>query len=329
MMRLLRVELRRLFSRRLVVLTMLGALGASLLVLWAAWDSSQPMSGEDLAVAEEMYQQELAYWEEHGEEDRAQCLEDEAAEAERLGEDVDWGCEGMTAPERDWYVYTASPLHETLPSSLSAASTFLVFAVGLVGATFTAAEISTGAMSTWLSFEPRRLRVYASKLAAAAIGVVPVAVLAVAVVTAGSWLIADHFHLTSGMGAAQWTDTGWMALRIVGLAVIGALVGAALGFLLRHTAGVLGFVVVGFIASQMLQGLVPRTAPWMPVTNVDGWVRHGTMYYTEECTTDAGGTMCDLTEHTLAFGHSAVYLLVLTVVVVVLGAVVFRRRDAV
>src|SRR5690606_38179957 len=279
---------------------MLGALAASVLVLWAAWDSSQPMSGEDLAMAEEMYEQELAYWEEHGEEDRAQCLEDEAAEAERLGEDVDWGCEGMTAPEREWYVFTASPLHETLPSSLSAASTFLVFAVGLVGATFTAAEISTGAMSTWLSFEPRRLRVYASKLAAAAIGVVPVAVLAVAVVTAGSWLIGDHFDLVSGMGAAQWADTGWMALRIVGLAVIGALVGAALGFLLRHTAGVLGVVVVGFIGSQMIQGLVPRMAPWMPVINVDGWVRHGTMYYTEECTTEAGGTMCDLTEHTLA-----------------------------
>jgi len=100
MMRLLRVELRRLFSRRLVVLTMLGALAASLLVLWAAWDSSQPMSDADLALAEEMYEQDLAYWEEHGEEDMAQCLEDEAAEAERLGEDVDWGCEGMTAPER-------------------------------------------------------------------------------------------------------------------------------------------------------------------------------------------------------------------------------------
>jgi len=288
MMRLLRVELRRLFSRQLVVLMMLGALAASLLVLWAAWDSSQPMSGEDLAMAEEMYEQELAYWEEHGEEDMAQCLEDEAAETERLGEDVDWGCEGMTAPEREWYVFTASPLHETLPSSLSAASTFLVFAVGLVGATFTAAEISTGAMSTWLSFEPRRLRVYASKLAAAAIGVVPVAVLAVAVVTAGSWLIGDHFDLVSGMGAAQWADTGWMALRIVGLAVIGALVGAALGFLLRHTAADLGVVVVGIIGSQMIQGLVPSMASWLADIDVGGWGREWTGYSTVLRSTAAG-----------------------------------------
>ncbi|PYF97784.1 ABC-2 type transport system permease protein [Georgenia satyanarayanai] len=331
MMRLLRVELRRLFSRRLAVLTMLGALAASLLVLWGVWESSQPMSDEDLALAEEMYQQELAYWEEHGDEDLAACLEAEAEEAERLGEDAtDWGCEeGHTAPEREWYIHTAPPLEETLPFSLEAVSTVLLFAVGLVGATFTAAEISTGAMSTWLSFEPRRLRVYASKVTAAALGVLPAAVLALAVVTGGAWLVADHFDLATGMGATQWADTGWMVLRILGLAVIGALVGAALGFLLRHTAAVLGLVVVGFIASQMVQGLVPRTAPWVPTTNVSGWVKHGTTYYVEECTTDANGMMCDYTEHALSFGHSAVYLLVLAAVVVALGAVVFRRRDAV
>jgi len=330
-MRLLRVELRRLFARRLAVLTMLGALAASLLVLWGVWESSQPMSGEDLAMAEEMYQQELAYWQEHGDEDLAACLEAEAEEAELMGEDaVDWGCEeSHTEPQLEWYLYVASPLRDTLPFSLEAISTILLFAAGLVGATFTAAEISTGAMSTWLSFEPRRLRVYASKVAAAALGVLPAAVLAVAAVTGGSWLIASHFDLTAGMGAAQWADTGWMALRILTLAVIGALAGAALGFLLRHTAAVLGLVVVGFIASQMVQGLVPRTAPWVPTTNVSGWVQHGTMYYVEECTTDASGMMCDYTEHALSFGHSAAYLLVLTAVVVALGAVVFRRRDAV
>lgn len=332
MMRLLRVELRRLFSRRLVVLTMLAALAASLLVLWAAWDSSQPMSDEDLAVAEQMYEQELAYWEEHGEDDLAACLEGEAEEAELTGEDaVDWGCEESFAqpPQREWYLYEAPPLRDSLPFSLSTVSTFLLFAAGLVGATFTAAEISTGAMSTWLSFEPRRLRVYASKVVAAALGVLPAAVLTLAVVTAGSWLIAGYFDLTAGMGVAQWTDAGWMGLRILALAVVGALVGAALGFLLRHTAAVLGVVVVGFIASQMVQGLVPRTAPWTPTTNVDGWVNHGTTYFVEECTTDASGIMCDYTEHALSFGHSAAYLLVLTAAVVALGAVVFRRRDAV
>lgn len=329
MMRLLRVELCRLFSRRLVVATMLGALAASLLVLWAAWESSQPMSDEDLALAEEMYEQDLAYWEEHGEEDIAQCLEDEAAESERLGEEVDYYCDEMSAPEREWYVTTAPPLEDSLPSSLSAASTFILFAVALAGATFTAAEISTGSMSTWLSFEPRRLRVFTSKLAAVALGVVPATALAVAVVTGGCWLIAQQYDLAAGMGGAQWADTAWMAVRILGLAVLGALVGSALGLLLRHTAAVLGVAVVGFIASQMVQGLVPRTAAWVPTTNISGWVEHGTTYFMEECTTDANGTMCEYTEHALSFGHSAAYLLVGTAVVVVLSALVFRRRDAV
>ncbi|WP_324650228.1 ABC transporter permease subunit [Georgenia sp. H159] len=329
MTRLLRVELRRLFSRRLVVLTMVGTLAVSLLLLWGVWESSQPMSEAELASAEQMYQQELEYWEEHGEADRAQCLEDEAAEAERTGEEVDWGCESMTGPEREWYVTTAPPLQESLPFTLAAMSTLVLFASGLIGATFTAAELSTGAMSTWLSFEPRRLRVFASKMSAAALGVVPAAALAVAVVVAGSSLIANHLDLAAGMGAAQWGDTAWMALRILGLAALGALVGGALGFLLRHTAAVLGLVVVAFIVEQMVRGLVPRTAPWAPSVNVEGWVQHGTVYYLEECTSDASGMMCDYTERALSFGHSATYLLVLTSVVVTLAAIAFRRRDAV
>lgn len=328
-MRLLRVELRRLFSRQLVVLTMVGTLAVSLLVLWGVWESSQPMPESELASAEEMYQQELEYWKEHGEADRAQCLEDEAAEAERTGEEVDWGCESMTGPEREWYIYTAPPLQESLPFTLTAMSTLVLFASGLIGATFTAAELSTGSMSTWLSFEPRRLRVFASKMVAAALGVVPAAALVVAVVAAGAWLIANHFDLAAGMKSGHWGDAAWMALRILGLAALGALVGGALGFLLRHTAAVLGLVVVAFIVEQMLRGLVPRIAPWAPSVNVEGWVGHGTTYYLEECTTDAAGMMCDYTEHALSFGHSAVYLLVLTAAVVALAAAAFRTRDAV
>ncbi|MEE6287030.1 ABC transporter permease subunit [Georgenia sp. MJ173] len=328
MTRLLRVELRRLVSRRLVVLTMLGTLAASLLLLWGVWQTSQPMSGEELEYAEQAYQEQLAHWEEHGEEDIALCLEDEAAEAERLGEAVDWGCEGITAPEREWFINTAPPLQDSLPGYLGMHAYLLVFAALLIGATFSAAELSTGAMSTWLSFEPRRLRVYASKMLAAALGMIPVALLAVGVVVAGSALIADHVGLAHAMTGEDWQDTAWMSLRVVGVVALAALVGGAFGFLLRHTAAILGLGVAYLVGEQIVTGLVPATAPWVLSTNVNGWVQHGTSYYLEECTTDATGTMCEYTEQTLSFGHSAGFLLVLTAVVVVVSALVFRRRDA-
>lgn len=326
-MRLLRVELRRLFSRRVVVLTMIGALVASLLMILAAWESSQPMSGADLEYAEQMYQEELEYWEEHGEQMTADCLEGQAEEAERLGEEVDWGCE-YGAPEREWYIFTAPPLEDSLPGMLEAHASLVMLAAVLIGVTFTAAEMSTGSISTWLSFEPRRVRVYTSKLLAAALGVLPVVVLAVAVVVSGSALVADHFGLADTMRRADWQDVAWMGLRVVGLVAMVALVGAALGVLLRHTAAVLGLGVVYLIGEQILRGLVPSTSPWVLTTNLSAWLRNGTFYYREECVTDSTGTMCDYTEHALSFGHGAVYLLAVTAVVVLVSALVFRRRDA-
>ncbi len=329
MMRLVRVELRRLFSRRLVLLAMVGALAASLLLLLGVWQSSQPMSAEELQFAEEMYTQELANWEENGEEIVAQCREDEAAQAEATGEEVDFECETWGPPQRDWYIWEAPPLEDSFENYLGTHAQLLVFAALLVGATFTAAELTTGSISTWLSFEPRRLRVYGSKLLAAAIGVVPLAVGAIAVTVAGVFLIAQHFDLAAGMRGQEWADVAWMALRSAGLAVVGALAGAALGFLLRHTAAVLGLAVVYLIGEQMLRSLVPASQPWLLGTNLNGWLLHGGYYYFEDCTTDATGTVCEVTEHALPFGHSALYLLVVVGLVAVLAAVAFRRRDAV
>lgn len=328
MTRLLTVELHRFLARRLVVLTMLGALLASGLVLLGAWQSSQPMSEQEIAEAEQLYEQELKWWEENGEQIVADCLEAEADEAEATGEDVDFECESSGPPQREWYIWTAPPLEDTFGSYLAAYAQVLMFAGLLVGATFTAAELSTGAMSTWLSFEPRRVRVYGSKVVAAALGVVPLAVAGIGVVVAGVYLIGNHFGLAGGMGAREWGDIAGTAVRSAGLTVVAGLAGAALGILLRHTAAVLGLAVVYLIGEQMLRALVPSTSPWVLGPNIEGWLLHGTVYYAEECTTDASGTMCDFTEHAITFGHSATYLLVAAVLVVLLGAAVFRTRDA-
>lgn len=328
MRRLLTVELRRLFARRLVVLTMVGALLATLLVLLSAWQSAQPMSEQELAVAEKAYQDELEYWEENGEEMVAQCLEDEAAESEATGQQVDWGCADYGPPEREWYVRTAPLLEQSLPGYVAGYAQVLLLAALLVGATSTAAELTTGAMGTWLTFEPRRLRVYGSKVLAAALGAVPFAVAGTALVVAGVSLIAVHFEVASGMGGDEWAAVAGTAARVVALAVVAALVGAALGFLLRHTAAVLGVAVVYLIGEGMVRGLVPGSAPWVLGTNVQGWLARGTTYAVETCTTDATGTMCEYTEHVLSFGQSAAYLGILALAVTVIGAVVFRRRDA-
>jgi ABC-2 type transport system permease protein len=233
-------------------------------------------------------------------------------------------------PQKEWYFYTAPPLQDSLPGVLTGASYQVLFLAFLVGATFTAAEVSTGSLGNWLTFEPRRTRVYASKLLAAAVGVLPVTAVLLAAVVAGTWGIAGSFGLAEGMTARHWSDTGATALRILALAALVAAVAAALGFLLRHTAAVLG-VAVGYVVvvELMLQGFLGRFQPWMVVKNVEGWVERGASYYVNVCTTDANGTACEFTEKPLAYGHSVIYVVALTVLLVLAGALVFRRRDVV
>jgi ABC-2 type transport system permease protein len=329
MMRLLRVELRRLFSRRLVVLATAGALVVTGMLLFGVWQSSQPMSGAERAQAQAEYERARADWEQNGEEYMAQCLADEELERETSGRVVDYGCEDME-PKEEWFLHAAPPLEESLPGVLSGGAFQLLFLAFLVGATFTAAEASTGSLSNWLTFEPRRIRVYGSKLLAAAVGILPVTAVLLGLVVAGAWAIAGSFGLAEGMTAQDWSDAAATAGRILALSAVVAAVAAALGFLLRHTAAVLG-VAVGYVVvvELMLSGYLERFQPWLVGKNVDGWISHGTTYFVNTCTTDSTGTLCEYTERSLAFGHSAAYLLVLFAALVLAGGLVFRRRDVV
>lgn len=326
-MRLLRVELRRLFARRLVVLAMLGAVVVSLAMLVGVWNSTRPLSDAELAQAQQYYQDELAYWEEYGEEQVADCRAMEAEESDRLGEAIDFGCDDME-PRLEWYTHTASELHESFHFQLAAFGLLPLLAALVVGATFTAAELSTGAVSTWLSFEPRRLRVYASKVLAVAIGIVPVSVVMLGIVVVGTWAIHAQVGLADGMTAGVWTLVIETALRIGALAVLAAVMASALGILFRHSAAVLG-VVIGYGVMETIAGqVVQPLQPWLVSTNLGGWIQGGTTYYVETCTLEAEGMMCEYIDRALPLAHSVVYVLVLVAVVVGIGALVFRRRDA-
>ncbi|TRW43348.1 ABC transporter permease [Georgenia yuyongxinii] len=329
MSRLTKVELRRLFSRRLVVLAMLAGLVATVAALVGTWNQSQPMSPSEQAQAERWYQEARADWEANGEQHVADCLEAEETEREATGQVVDFGCRQME-PARDMFIVTAPPFESSLPGLLGAQSSLLLFLALLVGAAATAAELSTGSIASWLTFEPRRLHVYASKLLAPGLGLLPVAVTLLALLVAGAWFIAGAFDLTGTMTGAAWADAGWTVLRVLALTLLAAVVGAALGFLLQHTAAVLG-VVVGYVivVEAMFRGLLQDHQRWLLSTNIGAWIENGTVYFQEVCTAEAAGTVCAVAERSLGFDGGAAYLLVLVTALVVLAALVFRRRDVV
>jgi ABC-2 type transport system permease protein len=326
-MRLTKVELRRLFSRRLTIIALLGALIITGLMLFGAYQEAKPLSGPELISQRAQFDQARKDFETNGVQQVKDCLAQQA-QTRKTDPKADFGCNQIEPKLESWGKPQAQFL-QMMPQVLRAGSYLMAFVGFLVGAGFVAAEFSSGSMGNWLTFEPRRMRVYGSKLAAAGLGLVPATVVLLGLLTAGVWLIVSQLASTAGTTAKAWGDLGEMGARSVALALAAAVVGAASGVLLRHTAAVIGvafgyLVVVEGMFGQRLQ----NAQPWLLRVNFNGWLEHGTTYFPIVCKTDAQGSYnCQQVEKLLSFGHSTAYLGVLVVLVVGLAALVFRRRD--
>ncbi|HEX7538488.1 MAG TPA: ABC transporter permease [Dermatophilaceae bacterium] len=327
MMRLTKVELRRLLSRRLTAVAVLGALVITGLLLFGSYQTAKPLSGPELRQQRTQFDQARKDWVANGDQQRRDCLAS-LPEAQRTDPKAADSCNQMEPKWASWGKPVAK-FAEMMPEILRSGSYLLAFVGFLVGAGFVAAEFSSGSMANWLTFEPRRLRVYASKLGAAGLGMLAPAVALLGLLTAGAWLIVGHFASTAGTTAKFWGDLAQMGGRALALAVAAALAGAAMGVLFRHTAAVLG-IAVGYLIlvegvfGQALQG----SAPWLLKLNFNAWLEHGTTYYINSCKTDGlGNYACEGVEKVLTFGHSSAYLGILVVFLIALAALVFRRRD--
>lgn len=326
MMRLVRVELRRLFSRRLTLFAILAAIVLAGLVVFATAMDAKPLSGVELKQQDLSYQQALKDWQENGPEMVQSCLEDQASQ-QQIDPTADFGCDQMN-PTPENFGKPQANIKELMPQNLQASAYLLSFIAFVLGAGFIAAEFSTGAIATWLTFEPRRLRVYASKLIAAGVSVIPLAIIVVAIITGGTWVISSAWGSTV-LTSAQRGDLALSGVRVVTLTAAAALVGAAIGTLLRHTAAVIGVAMAYIVLVEgVFQSLLQKFQPWLVTKNVEAWVAGGTTYYAERCHTQPdGGYSCDYVENHLSFGQGTLYLAIATTLLTLLAGWVFRRRD--
>lgn len=328
MMRLTKVELRRLFARRLTWIALLGAVAFTGLTLFGVYQQAKPLSGPQLAAQRAQFDETHQHWEINGVEQLEQCLQQQAID-QKNDSTIDYRCNDMEPKLENWGKPKVK-FADLMPSILLSWSYLMAFIGFLIGAGFVAAEFSSGSISNWLTFEPRRMRVYASKLIAVGLGLVPAIVALLGLLIGGVWLIAATYGSTVETTAVVWSDLGFMAGRSAALAVVAAIVGAAMGTLLRHTAAVIGIamgylIFVELIFSHMFQ----RVRPWLLQINMEGWLKHGTTYYQPCAAVSQGGDMfgCDQAEKFLEFGHVSAYLGLLVVLVIGLSALVFQRRD--
>lgn len=318
--RLVLTELRRLCSRRVtVVAALLVLLGVGLFQL-AVNDEVSPPSPSDVAQQRQYYEQAHQEWEQT-----------------HVAQEQDCQASGQSAEECAWpeptpadFSLTAAPFADVAPSAVRLSAYVTLLAAFLVGASFIGAEYSTGSLANWLTFVPRRLSVYGSKLLA----VVLASALAGAV---ASFLMLGLVVLLTRLHGGDLVGLGTAAAsagRAVPIAVLAGVAGFVFALLTRHTVAALGIALGYLVVSAVLGGLAQNAdgplgwlPPWLPENNLAAFLEHGSTYTQYVLTTTEQGTSGDSVEKHITFGHSAVYWLVLLVVAVVSAAVVFRRRD--
>jgi ABC-2 type transport system permease protein len=332
------VELRRLWWRRLTKVAVVALVLFTGAAVYNAYSSSTPerlaqqLDDYKALVADTKRQQ--AEFKEQQPQMLAQCRQDQAAERERSGDQsIDFGCEsiiGPTEPTLEQFGLVP-PVADVITAGITTSAAYLVaFLAFVLGASAVGAEFTTGSLGSWLTFQPRRVKVAATKLAAVAVGGAALAATFALLTNLGARMIAvvnrPDEDLVLPQPATATDSVAQLLLRVGALAMLAAVVGAALALVLRYTAGVVGLLLAYAVGIEMIAAqafLQGRLKPWTIGTNVEAFLGKGTTYTAESC----AGSTCTFSQQTLSYTHSWVFLLVLGAALTLVGVLTFRRRD--
>lgn len=322
MIGLIRVELTRYRTRRvLVLLVVVAALLTGLVAFQSAWDT-RPPSAAEIATAEANANIEGARA--GVESDIAQCVQDFVADADE--EFAEQQCRDMFAPDNTNYLPRSElDLNGTLQGNGTGIALLVIGLLIIAASIFAGADWASGSIRNQVLFEPRRSRVWAAKTLAVSLASGLIAL----VLLGGFWLALYLVAADRGVphGSAVVEDVGLHLLRAVALA-IGASAGAfALTMLFRHAVATLALLFTYSVGGEILIYLLPfdGVARWSLGNNVFGWLEKYLQY-------------ADPTASCLRFGdctgpghishlQSGLYLLGLLVVALVGSWIAFRRRD--
>lgn len=322
---LIRSETRRLISRRFI--RWIVVVGALLYVgiLAISWTQYAKASPEELARA----QQKLEAFVQEQNLYRQQCLSTVPA-----GEDPANFCppemtpSDMGGPE-NFIDHSPFTMNSELPAFSLGMAVLVACLCFLIGATAIGAEWTQKSLMALLFWEPRRLRVFATK-----VGVLVAAVAALAAVSQLLLIpIAYAFAGAKGTSTVEadfWGDLFAQQARCVLLVVFACLIGFGIANLVRNTAAALGAGFVYFVVEIVVINVRPALQPWFLTTNAAALVNEGGVpvsWSTDTPTRQPDGSLADYKELLLTNLHGGLVVGGVALVLLVLGGWLFKRRD--
>jgi len=286
MSRLLSVELRRFFARRITRWT-----GVALLVgVIAVGIGTFASSSNDLAAAHRSAQRTA---EQFQQQQQAAIQDCKAHVPPDQADQCGAGEPGPTASS--FYRDPRFSFHDHVEDLLGTGTVIGSLVGLLLAASLIGAEWQAGTFAALLTWEPRRPRVAAAKVAAVVIGSVAIAAVATAALVGVEAIVAathgtfrtvlQDFHPKPHFALRTWAMAGRGALVV---ALVTAL-GAALALLLRHTVAAvgvaIGYLIVGegiigslrhgdvrhHLLQSRLDALLNGTYTWpIPIRTADG-----------------------------------------------------------
>jgi ABC-2 type transport system permease protein len=321
----LRAELVRLRVRRFTWLVLVVVTIVSASVAVYAWSEARHPTATEIAAAHEAYQEDVARWAAEG---LARC---EKTSRDAVAQGVPGlDCDRM-GPTAESYVLDQPSFRDDGVPHLGQLAAPVVIGALLLGASLVTAEFGAGSMGLWLTFVAPRARAFRAKAAAAGVGGAAVGLLAGAVGAGGTAIAFAVLHrLHPGAASAVGATAGALG-RLALLGALAGVVGAGLGFALRHVAVVMGVALWWVLSVELVAPLAwARAQPLTLGLNVRAWVDGRATYTVQEWVPDptlAGALVRGDVDHVVGALQGGLVLALAAAVVTAVGLVVFCARD--
>jgi len=194
----------------------------------------------------------------------------------------------------------------------------------VIGASFVGADLKSGMIEHLLTWEPRRLRLIASRILVGAIGLFVITVVLCVFFIAMMYLLATVAGSADGITGELLGDMALATIRAGISASIFFMMGIGLTILVGNSMGsIIGFVVYWFILEGfLLQAFLPSVWKWLPVANANAFA-NGVDVQTTEGFFSGIPTFVD--QHN--YGVAGLILLAWGIGFGLLGTLFFMRRD--